>query len=66
MTLFLKDLPSPPPPPPRLSFVMFSKAAVSVKISNLLIFFCIFHWSWPVLEKEHLIENVYIILSWSY
>ena len=39
------------------------KAAISIKISNLLIGFCSFDLSCPILEKENVIENLSIALS---
>ena len=41
----------------------FSQAAVAVKISNLLICFCSFDLSCPILEKEIFIKHLYIVLS---
>ena len=38
------------------------KADVVIKISNLLICFCNFHLSNPILEKEIFIEYLYIVL----
>ena len=38
------------------------KAAISFKLSNLLIFFCGFDLSCPILEKEHFIKNVFTVL----
>ena len=40
------------------------QATMSVKISNLLICFCSFDLSCPILEKHILIENLYIVLSY--
>ena len=42
----------------------FYLAAVSIKISNLLICFRWFDFSCPVLEKENVIESLYIVLFW--
>ena len=39
----------------------FCQAAVSVKISNLLICFCSFDLSCPILEKDNFIKFVYIV-----
>ena len=39
------------------------QAAISVKISNLLICFCSFDLSCPILEKDNFITNLYITLS---
>ena len=44
-------------------FYHFYEAAIAVKISNLLICFCSFDLSCPILEKYSFIENVYIVLS---
>ena len=41
----------------------FSQAAISVQINNLLICFCGFDLSCPILEKENVIENLYIVVS---
>ena len=41
----------------------FCQAAVSIKISNLLIFFCNFDFSCPILEIDSFIENVHIVFS---
>ena len=41
----------------------FCQAAVSIKISKLLICFCSFDLSCPILEKNNFIKNVYIVLS---
>ena len=41
----------------------YGKVAVSIKLSNLLICFCSFDLSYPVLEKDDFIKNVYIVLS---
>ena len=41
----------------------FYKAAVAIKISNLLICFCSFELTCPKLEKYIFIENLYIVLS---
>ena len=38
------------------------KAAVAIKISNLLTCFCSFELSCPILEKDTLIENLCIVL----
>ena len=38
------------------------QAAISNKISNILICFCNFDLSWPILEKLLFIENMYIVL----
>ena len=40
-----------------------SQAAISFKISNLLICFCSFDLSCPILGKDNFIENLYIVLS---
>ena len=42
---------------------LYLKAAVSIKISNLLFCFCSFDFSCPILEKENVIENLCIVLS---
>ena len=39
------------------------QAAIAIKISNLLICFCSFDLSCPILEKYSFFENVYIVLS---
>ena len=39
------------------------QAAISVKISNLLVCFCRFELFFLVLEKDNVIKNVYIELS---
>ena len=39
----------------------WSQATVSIKIRNLLICFCSFDLSCPVLEKLNFIENVYTV-----
>ena len=44
-------------------FYYFYQAAIAVKISNLLICFCSFDLSCPILEKYFFIENFDIILS---
>ena len=44
----------------QLFYVTLCQAAVSIKISNLLICFDL---SCPILEKDNVIENVYIVLS---
>ena len=41
----------------------FYQAAVAIKISNLLICFCSFDLSGSILEKDILIEKLYIVLS---
>ena len=41
----------------------FYQAAVAIKISNLLICFCRFDSSCPILEKDIFIKNEYIVLS---
>ena len=41
----------------------FYQAAIAIKISNLYICLCNFDLSCPILEKDILIENVYIVLS---
>ena len=48
-----------------VSFYMylFYQAAVAVKIGNVLIYFCTFDLSCPILEKDIFIENLYIVLS---
>ena len=43
--------------------IVFSQAAISVIISNLLICVCSFDLSCPILEKENFIEILYIVLS---
>ena len=43
--------------------IVFSQAAISVNISNLLICVCSFDLSCPILEKENFIEIFYIVLS---
>ena len=40
----------------------FCQVAISVKISNLLICFCSFDLSCPILEKDNFIENLDIVL----
>ena len=40
-----------------------SQAAVSIKISTLLIFFCSFELSCPVLKKDNFIKDLYNVLS---
>ena len=40
--------------------IHFHQAAVSRKISNLLICFCSLNLSCPILEKDNFIENMYI------
>ena len=40
-----------------------SQAAISVKISNLVICFCSFGLSCPILENDNIIENLYIVSS---
>ena len=42
---------------------MFLLLALAIKISNLLIRFCSFDLSCPILEKDYFIENWYIVLS---
>ena len=37
--------------------------AIAIKISNLLIYFCSFELSCPILEKDNFIEHLYIVLS---
>ena len=44
------------------SKLFFSQAAVSIKISNLLICFCSFDQSCPMLEKDNFIDNLCIVL----
>ena len=39
----------------------FYQAAVAIKISNLLISFCSFDLSCPILEKDIFIERLYIV-----
>ena len=39
----------------------FYQVAVAIKISNLLTCFCSFDLSCPILEKEIVIENLYIV-----
>ena len=34
-----------------------------IQISNLIISFCSFDLSCPILEKDNFIENVYLVLS---
>ena len=41
----------------------YCQAAFSIKISKLLICFCIFDLSCPIHEKDTFIENLYIVLS---
>ena len=41
----------------------FSAAALSIKISILLICFCSFDLFCPILEKDNFIEILYIVLS---
>ena len=36
---------------------------VAIEISNYLICFCTFDLSCPILEKEHFIKNLHIVLS---
>ena len=45
------------------SLFIFYQTAVEVKISNLLICFCSFELSCPILEKDNFIECIYIVLS---
>ena len=40
----------------------FSQADISVKISNVLICFCSFYLSCPILEKGNFIKNLYCIV----
>ena len=42
----------------------YSQAAVSIKISNLLLCLCSFELSCPILEKYNFIERSYIELSY--
>ena len=42
---------------------MFIMLPFQLRQSNLLIFFCSFDLSCPVLEKDNFIENLYIVLS---
>ena len=37
------------------------QAAVAIKISNLIICFCSFDLSCPILEKENFIKTLYIV-----
>ena len=46
-----------------MSFLSMYQAAVTVKISILLICFCGFDLFCPLLDKDIFIENVYIALS---
>ena len=41
---------------------LFYLAAVAIKISNLLICFCSFDLSCPILEKDIFIEKLYNII----
>ena len=41
----------------------FFKSAVAIKLSDLLIGFCSFDLSCPILEKDRFIEKLYIVLS---
>ena len=43
--------------------IFLYQAAVVIKISNLVICFCSFDLSCPILEKDSFIENVYFVLS---
>ena len=43
--------------------LIFSQAAISVKISNLLICFCSFDLSSPIIEKGNFIVYFYNVLS---
>ena len=43
-------------------FYNLYEAAVAIKISNFLICFCSFDLSFPIVEKENVIENLYIVL----
>ena len=42
----------------------FSQAACSVKMTDLFICFCSFNLSCPILEKDNVIGNLYIVLSY--
>ena len=44
----------------------FYQAAVSIKISNLLIVFCNFDFSCPILEIDSFIKNLHIVFSFFY
>ena len=46
----------------KLPSVDFCKAAFSIKIGNLLICFCRFDLSCPILEKDNFIETSYAFL----
>ena len=45
------------------SLYHFYHAAIAIKISNLLICFCSFDFSCPILEKDSFVENLYIVLN---
>ena len=40
-----------------------AQSAISIKISNLIIGFCSFDFSRPILKKDNFIEILYIVLS---
>ena len=42
----------------------FSQASISLKISDLFICFCSFDLSCTILEKDNIIETLYIILPY--
>ena len=42
--------------------IFFVRLLFLIQISNLLICFCSFNLSYPLIEKDTFIENVYIIL----
>ena len=41
----------------------FGQATTSITITNFVICFCSFNLSFPILEKDTCIENLYIVLS---
>ena len=47
-----------------LFFFKFRIQHVSIKIRNLLICFCRFELSCPILAKDNFIEHFYILLSY--
>ena len=45
------------------SIIVVSKAAISIRIINFLICFCSFDSCCPILKKENVTKNGYIVLS---
>ena len=49
--------------PQYINVLIQKKTSYIYFITNLLICFCSFDLSWPILEKDNFIENMYIVLS---